>query len=210
MPIAFEPWQHYPSLTLERLTAIAALMRDTRNSTVLLHDEAAGDTPWSLGCRVYSRTLAAIRAAASSTPWLHVLHETHPLRFTFSIGSLPIKFYKGDPEDVPGKAMVRSFAELRQMSLALEMEGVKQEYALRLAIESDFFHNTSAITLVEVDEQGKPYRVFEIPLDASNVVVMQTKPIDLAPPVLTVIREESEEVKRGAVEHKVGSAGGES
>jgi hypothetical protein len=210
MPIPFEPWIAYPSLTLDRLTTVAALMRDTRNSTVLLHDESAGDSSWSLGCRIYSRTIANISREAASTPWLDVLPETHTLRFTFAIGSVPMKFYKGEPEDVPGRSQVRSYAELRQLSLAFEMEGIAPTHVLRLAVESDSFHNTSAITLVEVDEAGEPTRIFDIPLSVANVLVMQTKPIDVAPPKLEVIATPVEDTARAESEDKLGASGTES
>ncbi len=201
MPISFEPWISYPSLTLERLQAVAILMRDTRNATVLLHDAVGGDTPWSLGCRIYSRTIARIRAATIETDWLRVLPETQHLKFTFSIGALPIKFYKGEPDDVPTKCLIRSFAELAQLKLAFSLEGIEATNMLRLAVGADASGNTTFITLVEVDDYGTPLRIFEIPLDAANVIVMKTKPIDLAPPVLEVIEdisvEDSESAKSG-------------
>ena len=119
MPITFEPWLYYPSLTKERLVADATLMREARDGAVLLrNDPEAGDTRWSLGCRIYDRIRAHIRKARLAMPWLSVIPESHPLRFTFTIGELPLKFYKGEAADVPGKILVGSFAELRQMRLA--------------------------------------------------------------------------------------------
>src|SRR5277367_815151 len=103
MPITFEPWLYYPSLTKERLVAVATLMRAARDGAVLLHDPEAGDTRWSLGCRIYDRIRGQIRKARLAMLWLSVIPESHPLRFTFTIGDLPLKFYKGEAEDVPGK-----------------------------------------------------------------------------------------------------------
>jgi hypothetical protein len=210
MPIAFEPWSSYPPLTLERLVTVASLMRDVRNEAVLVHDVGAGDSTWSLGCRIYSRTMATINRESLSTSWLRVLPESQALRFTFTIGSLPVKFYKGEPADIPGRCLVQSFAELKQMKLAFDAEGIRATHRLRLAVEADSFGNTTSITLVEVDDAGKPTRTFEIPLDTANVVVMRPKPINLNPPVLEVIKDTTKEVKREEAGGKLGAGGAKS
>lgn len=211
MPIPFEPWISYPSLTPDRLKTVASIIRDTRNATVFLHEPLEGDTAWSLGCRVYSRTIAKIRSASLEMPWLRVLPESQNLKFTFSIGRLPIKFYKGDPEDIPDKCLVRSFSELAQMKLAFDLEGVDATNMLRLAVGVDMKGNTTFVTLVEVNELGTPLRIYDIPLDASNIIVFQTKPIDLEPPLLEVIDEESlEERKRAEPGDRFGTTDTES
>jgi hypothetical protein len=207
MPITFEPWLSYPSLTKEHLVAIAALMREARDGAVLLHDPEAGDSSWSLGCRIYDRIMAQIRRASLTMPWLTVLPETQTLRFTFAIGSLPLKFYKGDADDVPGKFLVRSFAELRQLKLAFPTHGVQSTHLLRIAVEPDASGNTSAVTLVEVEESGRATRIYEIPLDAANVVVMKSKPINLQPVVPVIIEETAEEVASEEAGDQFGASG---
>jgi hypothetical protein len=129
------------------------------------------------------------------------------LRFTFTIGSLPIKFYRGEADDIPGNCLVRSYAELRQMQLAFQVEGIQATHILRLAVETDAYGNMGSISLVEVDEAGSPARLYEIPLDAEKVVLMRSKPINLAPPVLEVIEETSEDSKRGETGDKRGASG---
>jgi hypothetical protein len=210
MPILFEPWNYYPSLTRERLHDVAVLMRDIRNQAALLHDPTAGDGAWSFGCRVYERTIVGIRVASLSTPWLSVLPETQNLRLTFAIGPLPIKFYKGDPEDVPSRSLAQSHAELRQLRLAFDSDGIQPTHILRLAVEVHVSGKTKSISLVEIDESGSPARVYEIPLDAENVVLMRSRPIDLTPPVLEIIEQTSEDSKRGAIGDKHGASGTES
>lgn len=209
MPTPFEPWLHYPSLTLENLAFVATLMRDVRDGAARLHDAEAGDTNWSFGCRVYSRTLVQMRRAAFTTPWLTVLPETHDLRFTFTIGAVPLKFYKGDADEVPQKLLRPSFAELEQMDLVFESDGVDCTNLLRIAVESDLFGKTSRVTLVEVDESGIPLRVFRIPLDVANVVEMKPKPINVDPPILGV-KEIAEESGSAAAEDQFGSTGSKS
>jgi hypothetical protein len=56
--------------------------------------------------------VAAIKRESMLTTWLRVLPETQALRFTFTVGSLPVKFYKGDPRPTSNiaRARTRSFA----------------------------------------------------------------------------------------------------
>jgi len=182
-------------------------MRDARDGAVLLHDPEAGDSRWSLGCRIYDRIMAQIRRASLTTPWLTILPETQTLRFTFAIGPLPSKFYKGDADDVPGKFLVRSFAELRQLKLAFESEGVQATHLLRIAVEPDSSGNTSTVTLVEVEESGRATRTYEIPLRTSNVVEMKPKPISLEPVVPILIEKPAEEVKSEEAGDQFGASG---
>ena len=207
MPIPFEPWLYYPSLTLERLAFVAALMRDARDSAALLHDVEAGDSSWSLGSRVYSRIMAQIEQASVETPWLRVLAESQTLRFTFVVGSIPLKFYRGEADEVPRKCLVRSYAELTQTELAFESDGIESTSLLRIDIEPDALGRTSTVALVEVEESGSPLRVFQIPLDSANVIEMTPKPINLAPPSLEPIDESTEEKESGGAEDRFGSTG---
>lgn len=197
----------YPSLTLEHLTFVAGVMRAARDGAVQLHDADAGDNNWSLGCRVYSRIMAQLRRESQITPWLTVLPETQALRFTFAVGSVPLKFYKGDADDVPQKFLEPSFAELRQLNLAFKTDGFDSTNLLRIAIEPDASGKTSTVTLVEVEESGQPIRVFQIPLDAANVIAMKPKPINLEPPTLGIIDISAEDTKRAGPEGQFGSTG---
>src|SRR5271168_3176404 len=114
MPDTFEPWPKYPPLEKDRLIAIANILQTVRHEAVLLHEPGAGDNPWSLGCRVYVRECHAVRAAAQRYPWLTILNEAETLRFTFAIGTIPVRFYTGDAEAAPGRYVERTFAEVHQ------------------------------------------------------------------------------------------------
>ena len=63
------------------------------------------------------------------------------------------------------------------------------------------------MSLVEVEESGEAARVYEIPLDAQNVVVMQPKPISLAPVVPEILEESVEEMKSEEVGDQFGASG---
>jgi hypothetical protein len=149
--------------------------------------------------------MATLRRASLETPWLTVLPETQTLRFTFTIGPVPVKFYKGDADDVPQKHLRPSFAELRQLDLAFKSDGIDTTNLLRIAIEADFSGKTTAITLVEVEESGEPVRVFQIPLDATNILVMRSKPINLEPPTLEVKDKTAGEKEGARAEEQFGS-----
>jgi hypothetical protein len=209
MPTPFEPWLYYPSLALERLTFVAGIMRDARDGAVQLHDIEAGDSNWSLGCRVYSRIMSQLRRTTFTAPWLTVLPETQALRFTFTVGAVPLKFYRGEADEVPQKHLQPSYAELHQLDLALQSDEIITTNLLRIAMETDSSGKTSAVTLVEVEESGIPIRVFQIPLDAANIIVMKPKPINVEPPMLE-LRKPAEENEGAGAEGQLGSAGSKS
>jgi hypothetical protein len=115
------------------------------------------------------------------------LPESSVLRFTFTIGSVPIRFYHGDPDDPPKRYLSRTFAEFHQQSLALEFSGSKVLGSVfRMAYELDVQGNVSAISLVRLDDEtGETIGTYHIPTDLSvaNILPMLVKSIDL-PPVL--------------------------
>ncbi len=211
MPVPFEPWKDYSSLTLERLLIIGSIIRDARDSTAALHDPAGGDTSWSLGCRVYSRTMFRIQGETANFEWLRVLPESQNLKFTFSIGSLPVKFYKGEPDDIPSRSLVRSFAELTQMRLAFPNGEAEATNMLRIAVSADGAGRTTSIVLVEVDEAGTPLRTFDIPRSESeNIFNLKPQPINLAPPRIEVIDDDTEQRSRNeALGEDLGTTGTE-
>src|SRR6266702_4537286 len=122
---SFEPWVAYPPLSVDRLSVVAAILRQVRHDAVALHEPEAGDSPWSLGCRTYSRTCYELKAAASKYDWLTIVPESEALTFTFAIGSIPFKFYRGSPEDPPSRLLAMTYGELRHQQLALDIEGIR-------------------------------------------------------------------------------------
>ena len=182
MSETFLPWDFYPDLTKDNLGTVAGIMRDVREKAVDVFDPDEGDSTWSLGCTIYSRTLKKMRDASLQFQWLRILPERENLRFTFAIGNVPVKFFKGAPEDLPAKSLARSWSELRQQRLALDLRVIESgERILRFAVEPNAKNRTAAIWLVESDEEGFIFRVYEIPRASGNLVVMPTHPIDLPP-----------------------------
>lgn len=195
---AFEPWVAYPPLTQVRLSAIATILRDVRQKTADKHEAEGGDSEWSLGCRIYSRSCFAITQAAANCDWLTILPEREVLRFTFAIGNTPLRFYKGNADDPPGKYVETTFGELRQQQLTLEIDGVSlRDVVLRLAIETDEARLASRVILVEMNESGSITNTYEIPFDAegSNVVPLVVPPVSLPPVGLPTTKEAEEEAR---------------
>ena len=194
----FEPWIAYPPLTQIRLSTIATLLRDVRHETVDKHESTDGDSEWSLGCRVYSRSCFAITQAAANYDWLRILNEREVLRFTFAIGNTPLRFYKGNADDPPGKYMETTFAELNQQQLTLEIDGISlRNVVLRLAVETDEARLASRVILVEMNESGSITNTYEIPFDVegSNVVPLVVPPVSLPPVGLPTTEEAEKEVR---------------
>jgi hypothetical protein len=191
----FEPWSTYPSLTPDRLSIVGGILRQVRHDAVDLHEPFAGDSPWSLGCRIYSRTCFALRDAAAKYDWLTIVDEAEPLCFTFAIGSVPFKFYRGSPADPPGRLLEMTFGELRQQQLVFDIEGIRIiDKILRVAIETYSNGETATISVVEMDKGGVVTGTYTIPaeIEVSNVMPLQAKPVDLPAPTLEPIEDSQE------------------
>jgi hypothetical protein len=179
----FLPWDTYSPLTAERLSIVADKLRKARDGTLKLYDPIGGDTPWSHGCRAHVRQIKAVLEGAKECDWLTILPDEEPLRFTFAIGGVPIRFYRGTPEEMPPHHLYRTFTEIRQLQLVLIPEARKKAKILRMAIELDTEGNASEISLVELDVSGEPLHTYSIPqaVAKSNVVPAQTQAIELPP-----------------------------
>jgi hypothetical protein len=145
----------------------------------------------------------AVRASAEKHKWLTILREAEPLRFTFAIGTIPIRFYRGGTTDAPGHYLERTFAELHQQQLALQIDGLRLvDRVLRLAVEIDATGEVENIILVEMDTAGTVTETYRIPLEneAGKVTPLQLKPVELGPPQVEPLpAEESETQKKNAL-----------
>ena len=194
----FGPWSKYPPLEEERLITIANILQTVRHEAVLLHEPGVGDNAWSLGCRVYVRECHAVRAAAQKYPWLKILDEAEPLRFTFAIGTVPVRFYTGEAEGAPGRYLERTHAEVHQQQLAFQIDGLRLiDSVLRLAVETDTNGEVENVFLVEMDTAGNVTESYRIPLNgqAANVTPLQPKPVELGPPQVEPLAAEETEAK---------------
>lgn len=177
----FRPTTKYPSLTDERLSLIAEALQEVRNKALTLYDPLNGDGPWGLGTRVYERSCFRLKQLSQQHGWLTVIEEEPKPRFTFAIEGLPLRFYKGSPEDPPPNYLVTTYGELLQRQLFPDFRPLDK--ILRIAIETNLEGRVSSAKLVELDEAGEATGVYEIPFAAarSNVLPLESKPVHLEP-----------------------------
>lgn len=91
------PWEYNPELTAERLVKVAQLIGLGRDSAVDRFDPTIGDDNWTLGVCAYNYGCFQIKEAAGAPgfEWLGVIE--HGKHFQFSIGGIPMRFWRGDP-----------------------------------------------------------------------------------------------------------------
>jgi hypothetical protein len=189
-----DPWVENPSLDKSRLVRIAEAICRGRSSAMSDFRPEAGDDRWSLGCLAYRRTCHQILELSKTENWLRILPETEALRFTFAMDQTPIRFYVGDPDDIPTRYKGRSPAEARQMELSLQIGGrpVRDE-VLRLAVVKGPNGEVADVVLAQHDDEGRPVWGYYIPIDqstsTSNVVLMQKDPAVLPAPMVVPITE---------------------
>jgi hypothetical protein len=193
----FHPTTKYPALTDERLSIIANALQDVRNKALILYDPLNGDGPWGLGTRAYERSCFRIKQLAHECAWLTVIEEEPKPRFTFAVEGLPIRFYKGSPDDPPSNYLVTTYGELLQRQLFPELRPLDK--ILRIAIETDREGRVSSAKLVELDEAGEATGVYLIPFGVArpNVVPLESKAVHLEPiSVEPLVKEEPQVEKK--------------
>ncbi|MUZ74781.1 hypothetical protein GOZ90_19005 [Agrobacterium vitis] len=142
------PWEYHFDLTEERLCAVASMIVDGRHSALDRYDEAAGDNGWTHGCRAFQfgrfRILKAIDSG--DYPWLTAIDRS--LQLIFKIGEVPVRIYKGLPEEPTTRTLRQSFGELRQLGLLFPTSDEGRDLAYRFAIETDLDGSVIAVNFV--------------------------------------------------------------
>lgn len=113
-----QPWDYDPELSEERLVKIAQLIERGRNDAVDRHEPAIGGTNWTRGVCAYSYACHQIEQAAG-TPgfeWLTLIDNG--MRFQFSVGKVPMRFWRGDPSEPSAK--ISAPTAIEQLILDLE------------------------------------------------------------------------------------------
>ncbi|WP_143084913.1 hypothetical protein [Novosphingobium sp. CF614] len=164
MELSMTPWEHHPALSRDRLIAIAQLIVRGRNLALDRFDPDVGCTGWTLGCEAFAFQRHQIVRAAADTDWLEILNPT--MQFVFTIGDVPARFYRGEPEDPNTRTLKQTFSELQQLSLfgADELVKLTAEPLYRFAVETDLDGSTTAITFVILGGE-MPVLTWSIPLD---------------------------------------------
>jgi len=201
----FFPWDKYLALTLDRLIIVADIIRAGRHLAVLDHQPSKGDDAWTLGCLAYKRSCFAVTQAVEHHPWLTVLPEEQN-RFTFAIGSIPLKFYHGLADNPPSRSLAVSFAELGSIQLCLNYGTLPdKDHILRLAVETDATGDAKNVILAELDQDGNVTATFTIPERGASIRPMTPSPVDPGPPSFT--SHEEEKRKKDRRERRTGTEG---
>jgi len=180
------PWELHEQLTEERLVEIAAAIRDVRHESLDGHEPDKGDTGWGLGCRAYERTCYALTLLADQCDWLRILPTDK--QFVFTVGGVPMRFYRGEPERPQQRWLKRSYPELQQQQFAFANSD-HYEWFWRVVIETDFDGSVLRIVYVQVADSGLVQNPWGAPLDASVSVLASLRPteaeeVEIAPPLV--------------------------
>jgi hypothetical protein len=129
------PWDYHPELTEERLVKIAQLIERGRNDAVDRYEPDIGDSNWTRGVCAYRYACHQIEQAAE-TPgfeWLSVIDNG--MRFQFRVGSVPMRFWRGDPSDPSAK--ISAATPVEQLLLDLEPGVPTAGLVLRIGVMTD-------------------------------------------------------------------------
>mgnify|MGYP000002863799 CR=1 FL=1 len=178
------PWDYHPDLTADRLMLTGRLIAEGRNKAVELHDVENGDSNWTLGCRAFEfgrfRILGAIDSGEH--PWLRAIDRS--LQLVFQIGQVPVRMYRGLPEDPTARTLYQTFGELRQLDLLSSLVDEARDLAYRFAVEADFDGSTLAVKFVGL-HGDRPVFVWDVPIDDIHVGTLgrpATEPVELGAP----------------------------
>lgn len=170
------PWELKSDLVEERLIKLANYIAKVRDEVIDLHDEELGDTRLALGMRAYEccRTRLIKISKNESFPWLSILDAEG--RFTFCLGSTPVRFSRNDPKYLPDRKLIVSTKAMEQLSLF----GEQSNAAIRwfFVFDTDYKSAADAVYFVGYNETGEIICQWQIPIeDRVTIISDATKPI---------------------------------
>jgi hypothetical protein len=158
------PWEHHPALTRDRLVAIGQLIQRGRNEALDRFNPVIGCTGWTVGCEAFAFQRHQIIQAAVEVDWIDVLDPS--MQFVFCIGSVPARFYRGEPDEPTARTLKQCYPELSQLSLFSdeELKKLGTHLLYRFAVETDIDGSLTAVTFVILSGEA-PILTWQIPLD---------------------------------------------
>ncbi|MFZ6007060.1 MAG: hypothetical protein ACOYU2_05320 [Nitrospirota bacterium] len=194
-----KPWDVHPALMEDRLCCIANIISDVRNRTIDLHDPNGGDGVWSLGCRIYERTINIIDRESKKISWLDTIKNG--LYFVILIDGVPIRFYKGDVDNPNMRSLHRRYPELEAQQYHFSF--YEPEWFWRIVVETADDGKILRIVMLQYTESGNSKNLWEIPI---------TEPVTVETPSYDTARESvvlEKPVVKPKVEKTVGVANDE-
>lgn len=186
------PSQIHPDLTDERLSILAQLVTDVRLGVAEAHEPDKGDTAWGFGTRACERQIHAIREAANTYSWLHILNSGR--QFVFQIGAVPFRIYRGEPERPRSRTLARTYPEIRAQQAAFAGFGYDRDWIWRLVIETHPEGTVAHIWAVQIAGDTKRWEtnvVWAIPLSVpvtGITAISEPRPGKELPPVKAQLR----------------------
>ena len=183
----FHPSKIFPDLTDERMQFLASLFVDCRRGALQKHDPEAGEDAWCLGCRSYSRICAAISRVArdDQQSWLTVVQDRVPGRqFIFRIGTVPFRFYTGNPSRPTARTLridSSELNELKQIQLPVVDGSSESSWFWRLAIGVTATGEVGQVCVLQVTQAGSVRNVYSVPFEGA---VRLDDPTVLLPPAI--------------------------
>lgn len=163
------PSDCHPDLTYERLQALAQFFASTRAKVVALHEPLNGDDAWALGCRGFARWRNQLLKKHMSGEWAWLKIINPGKKFIFSIGSVPVRFYRGSLKNPPQRSLAVSFEEARQMSLAFPDHGNNlSNLKWRFAITTDYLGLPTKVIFAGFSSESQVAAQWEIPFDMTT------------------------------------------
>lgn len=195
-----EPWDYHPDLTRERLIKVAALIAKGRYDALDRYSVAVGSNGWTVGCEAFQFGRHRITEAAGSEgySWLSVADPS--MQFVFQIGVLPVRFYRGPPDDPSERTLRHTFAELRQLPFIFDKEELGADLLYRFAVETDLEGEIVSISFVGLRGE-QPVLVWPVPLDETGTVIAEIgippeEGIDLPKPTIRIPGSSSHDIKK--------------
>lgn len=115
----------------------------------------------------------------------------------FSIGGVPLRFYRGDPDSPPGRYREVLSEEIQAKQLAFEfMKQPAFRGALRFAVETSGDGEVSAIYLIQVDSEERIRGTWTIMRSAVPQVAsidQRKEPAQLPPPSVGTATKKAEQ-----------------
>lgn len=198
------PWELHPALEEARLRAVARIVQSVCHDSAEDHKPAKGDTAWSLGCVRYARLCTRMRLAAEgdAKAWLS-MGASHDLYLLFSIGNVPVRIYHGtSDESAPARYAQPHIGELKALQLVLDgMDDPSpvEDRSFRFMYDTNRTGELREIWFAQVDEAGKVYNAWPVPIEAiAEVVPFAKAPVEPAKPIVEVRKVVKRQQKPGA------------
>ncbi|QDH14892.1 hypothetical protein E3E11_02375 [Oecophyllibacter saccharovorans] len=163
------PWDYDPALSKASLCQVAQLIERGRSIALDHHAPEIGLNNWSLGGDAYSCICHQFNRAAGTSgfEWLAVTNSG--LQFQFTIGQVPLRFYRGKPSNPSGRTLAPT-----------DFEQLCFDFGSKILVPGSLFR-----ICYEIDEDGSMLQSYFVAV--RNGIVEDIWPIPLENNVSQVV-----------------------